>query len=105
MKDAILKMRLTADEKRFIYTQAEAAGMPASAYVRTLATGNVIRTKTDTGILDELSKLHGELLRQGGLCKHLWQNGVDPSVTRDALEKLGQAASVVEQTAARLAPR
>lgn len=105
MKDAILKMRLTADEKNFIRMQAEAAGMPASAYVRTLATGNVIRTKTDASILDELSKLHDELRRQGGLCKHLWQNGVDPAATNAALEQLGQSARAVEQVAARLAPR
>lgn len=105
MKDAILKMRLTADEKNFIRQQAEAAGIPASAYVRALATGNVIRTKTDAGILDELRELHDELLRQGGLCKHLWQNGVDPVATGAALERLGHAATVVEQTAARLAPR
>ena len=105
MKNTAMFIRLTIDEKSFIKTQAEAAGMPASAYVRTLATGNVIRTKTDASILNELTKLHDELLRQGGLCKHLWQNGVDPVATGAALEKLGHAATMVEQTAARLAPR
>ena len=105
MKDALLKIRLTADEKSFIRQQAEAAGIPVSAYVRTIATGNVIRTKTDASILNELTKLHDELLRQGGLCKHLWQNGVDPAATGAALEKLKHAATVVEQTAARLAPK
>lgn len=91
MKDAILKMRLTADEKSFIRMQAEAAGMPASAYVRALATGNVIRTKTDVVVLNELRRL-------GGLCKHLFANGADPVATSDALRAL-------EAAAARLAPR
>ena len=91
MKDAILKMRLTADEKNFIRTQAEAAGMPASAYVRAMATGNVIRTKTDAMVLNELRRL-------GGLCKHLFANGADPAATGEALRAL-------EAAAARLAPR
>lgn len=91
MKDAILKMRLPADEKSFIRQQAEAAGLPASAYVRALATGNVIRTKTDVAVLNELRRL-------GGLCKHLFNNGADPAATGEALRAL-------EAAAARLAPR
>ena len=91
MKDAILKMRLTADEKSFIRMQAEAAGLPVSAYVRALATGNVIRTKTDVVVLNELRRL-------GGLCKHLYNNGANPEATGSALKEL-------EAAAARLAPR
>lgn len=91
MKDAILKMRLTADEKKFICAQAEAAGLPVSAYVRALAVGNTIRTKTDAAVLNELRRL-------GGLCKHLFNNGADPGETGSALRAL-------EAAAARLAPR
>lgn len=91
MKDAILKMRLTADEKNFIRMQAEAAGMPASAYVRALAVGNTIRTKTDAAVLNELRRL-------GGLCKHLFNSGADQAATGEALRAL-------EAAAARLAPR
>lgn len=91
MKDAILKMRLTADEKTFIRTQAEAAGLPVSAYLRALALGNTIQTKTDVVVLNELRRL-------GGLCKHLFANGADQAVTGSALKEL-------EAAAARLAPR
>ena len=91
MKNTAMLVRLTADEKSFIRQQAEAAGIPASAYVRALATGNVIRTKTDAAVLNELRRL-------GGLCKHLFNNGVDPVATGEALRAL-------EAAAARLAPR
>lgn len=91
MKNTAMLIRLTADEKSFIRTQAEAAGLPASAYVRALAVGNTIRTKTDAAVLNELRRL-------GGLCKHLFANGADHAATGEALRAL-------EAAAARLAPR
>lgn len=91
MKNTAMLVRLTADEKNFIRQQAEAAGLPASAYVRALAVGNVIRTKTDAAVLNELRRL-------GGLCKHLFNNGADPAATGEALRAL-------EAAAARLAPK
>ena len=91
MKNTAMLVRLSADEKAFIHQQAEAAGLPASAYVRALAVGNVIRTKTDAAMLNELRRL-------GGLCKHLFNQGATPSETGAALRALEAAAS-------RLAPR
>lgn len=83
--------RLTDKEKEFISAQAEAAGLPASEYVRALALGHEIRTRADVAVLNELRRL-------GGLCKHLWMQGADPSATASALAEL-------ESAAARLAPR
>lgn len=90
-KDTILKFRLTEKEKCFVREQAEAAGLPISEYARTLVLRNEIRTKTDTAVLSELRKL-------GGLCKYLYNQGVDPEATASALAEL-------ESAAARLAPR
>ena len=83
--------RLTEDEKAFIAAQAEAAGLPASEYVRAIALGHEIRTRADVAVLNELRRL-------GGLCKHLYNEGVDPGATASALAAL-------EDAAARLAPR
>lgn len=91
MKDAFLKIRLTTEEKGFIKQQAKAAGIPASAYVRTLALGNVIQTKTDVEMIKKLNSL-------GGLCNTLWKQGADPKATWAAFKAL-------EAAAARLAPR
>ena len=83
--------RLTATEKDFIAAQAQAAGLPASEYVRAIALGNEIRTRADVAVLNELRRL-------GGLCKHLYNSGADPAATGAALAEL-------ESAAARLAPR
>lgn len=90
-KNMILKFRLTEKEKDFIHAQAEAAGLPASEYVRAIALGHEIRTQADVAVLNELRRL-------GGLCKHLYNGGVDPTATASALAAL-------ESAAARLAPR
>ena len=90
-KNTILKFRLTEKEKDFIHAQAEAAGLPASEYVRAIALGHEIRTQADIAVLNELRRL-------GGLCKHLYNGGVDPTATASALAAL-------ESAAARLAPR
>lgn len=83
--------RLTDEEKKFIHDQAEAAGLPASEYIRALAMGHEIRTKTDAAVLNELRRL-------GGLCKHLYNQGMDPGET-------GKALAAVSAAADRLAPR
>ena len=83
--------RLTEKEKDFIHAQAEAAGLPASEYVRAIALGHEIRTQADVAVLNELRRL-------GGLCKHLYNKGMDPDAT-------GSALAALESAAARLAPR
>ena len=91
LKNTNFIFRLTAEEKSFIHAQAEAAGLPASEYVRGLALGYEIRTRADAAVLNELRRL-------GGLCKHLYNSGMDPAATGSALAALGHAAD-------RLAPR
>ena len=104
MKDALLKIRLTADEKKFICTQAEAAGLPASTYARALVLGHTMRSGSDASILDELRVLGGEQRSLGGLCAQLWKSGVDPAATKAALESVTAATKALEQAAARFAP-
>ena len=90
-KNTAILVRLTTEEKSFIKQQAKAAGIPVSAYVRALATGTTIQTKTDVEMIKKLRGL-------GGLCKHLFTQGADPAATNAALKEL-------EAAAARLAPR
>ena len=104
-KLSLLKIRLTEKDLLFIRQQAEAAGLPASTYVRGLALGHTMRTGSDAAILDELRVLGGQLGSIGGLCKQLWKAGVDPVATKAALDSSVQASKALEQAAAKLAPR
>ena len=104
-KTFTLKMRVTEKDLSFIRQQAEAAGLPASTYVRGLALGHTMRTGEDAAILDELRELKGLLDKQGGLCKQLWKSGANPVATKAALDSSVQASKAVEQAAARLAPK
>ena len=45
----------------------------------------------------ELKRLHGELLRQGGLVKHLYLEGVDPKATAQALLSIQVTAQQIAQ--------
>ena len=104
-KLSLLKIRLTDKDLIFIRQQAEAAGLPASTYVRGLALGHTMRSESDASILDELRVLGGQLGSIGGLCKQLWKAGVDPAATKAALDSSVRASKALEQAAARLAPR
>lgn len=85
-KTLMFKFRLTEKEKNFINTQAEALGIPTSEYIRARALGFELRTKTDAAVLNELRKL-------GGLCKHLYNEGANPTETGAALAALTSAAT------------
>ena len=104
-KESLLKIRLTDKDLIFIRQQAEAAGLPVSTYVRGLALGHTMRTSSDASILDELRVLGNQQSSLGGLCGQLWRDGVDPAVTKKALESVTAATKELEQAAARLAPR
>jgi hypothetical protein len=45
----------------------------------------------------ELKRLHGELLRQGGLAKHLYLEGADPEATAHALLSIQVTAQQIAQ--------
>ena len=104
-KSSLLKIRVTKEDLSFIRAQAEAAGLPASTYARALVLGHTMRSGSDASILDELRVLGGEQRSLGGLCAQLWKSGVDPAVTKEALEKVVAATKALEQAAARLAPK
>ena len=104
-KTQLLKIRVTKEDLSFIRAQAESAGLPASTYARALILGHTMRSGSDASILDELRVLGGEQRSLGGLCAQLWKSGVDPSVTKKALEGVIAATKALEQAAARFAPR
>ena len=104
-KTSLLKIRVTKEDLSFIRAQAESAGLPASTYARALVLGHTMRSGSDASILNELRALGGKQAQLGGLCAQLWKSGVDPKVTRAALEDLNKATKALEQAAARLAPK
>ena len=104
-KTLLLKIRVTKEDLNFIRAQAESAGLPASTYARALVLGHTMRTGSDAAILNELRELKGLLDKQGGLCKQLWKGGVNPLSTQAALDDMRHTAKIIEQTAAKLAPR
>ena len=104
-KELLLKMRVTEKDLHFIQQQAEAAGLPTSTYVRGLALGHTMRSGSDAALLDELRELKGLLDKQGGLCKQLWKAGANPVATKAALDDMRHTAKIIEQVAAKLAPR
>lgn len=64
-KNIVLRIRCTNDEANAIREKAKKAGMTASKFLRCSALNRKIMTRTDT-------KLMSELLRLGGLQKHLY---------------------------------
>ena len=86
MKDAILKMRLTREEKVFICQQAEAVGIPASAYVLGFQTNcvsfmvNYCDKVVCANIFGKMAltrQLLGLLLKSLGM-RQQWQNKQPP---------------------------
>lgn len=85
-KDTLLLIRISKKEKAHAAAQAEAVGLSLSAYARALLSGTATKAKTDKAALAELA-------RQGGLVKHLFNQGAEPSATWAALKALEAAAA------------
>lgn len=79
-------IRLTEAEARQIRAKAEAAGVTTSDWIRAAALGQHIKSRVDMTALNELR-------RQGGLVKHLYNEGADPAATASALAALEQVAA------------
>ena len=91
MKDTTFKIRISEKELDAAKVQANAAGMSVAELLRAKLRGAVVVAQVDTETVSELRRL-------GGLCKHLFSEGVDPAATGSALKAL-------ENAAARLAPK
>lgn len=88
--DAIVNVRLTADEKADLVRQAAEAGLSVSELVRRRALGRRVDTALDRAMLNEVRRL-------GGLFKAAFANGADKAQTgaalqavREAIERLGR---------------
>lgn len=91
MKDTTFKIRISEKELDAAKIQANAAGMSVAELLRAKLRGAVVVAQVDTETVAELRRL-------GGLCKHLFTQGADPTAT-------GAALKALEDAAARLAPR
>ena len=86
-----IEMRCTEDDASLIRTKALAAGITTSDLLRRSALGRKIVTRTDT-------KLMGELLRLGGLQKHLYnqiQEGMTTDLSRQFSEVLVEVKKAI----------
>jgi len=71
MKDKLLTIKVTTEEKVALIAQAKNRGMTLSRYLRSLGLGYPVESKIDKLALAELTKVAGDLGRLGGLFK-LW---------------------------------
>lgn len=74
-RDKVLNLRCTEDEANILKAKAKSAGISTSDLLRRSALNRKIVTRTD-------AKLIGELLRLGGLQKHLY-NQMQESMTTE----------------------
>ncbi len=64
-------MRVTSSERKELERISTLVAKPVSTYVRTIALGSEIKSKTDERLVLEVARLRGDLGRVGGLLK-LW---------------------------------
>ncbi|MDY7563441.1 MULTISPECIES: plasmid mobilization protein MobA [unclassified Pseudomonas] len=82
LREIVLRLRCTEDEAKKITDKARAAGISTSDLLRRSALNRKIMTRTDT-------RLMGELLRLGGLQKHLY-NQMQSDMTTELSKQFSQ---------------
>lgn len=82
LRETILKLRCTEEEAERIRGKAEAAGISTSDLLRRSALNRKILTRTDT-------RLMSELLRLGGLQKHLY-NEMQSNMTTELSKQFSE---------------
>lgn len=98
--ELLLQLRTSAKVRgltiaRYIATLLEQEHTPGAAAFE-IALADVSRLASAASDLpSELKRLHGELLRQGGLAKHLYLEGADPEATARALFGLQTTAKQI----------
>jgi type III secretion system FlhB-like substrate exporter len=83
-RDVVLNLRCTEEEAATLKAKAKAAGVSTADLLRRSALNRKIMTRTDT-------RLMNELLRLGGLQKHLYtqmQNSMTPELSKQFSEVL-----------------
>jgi hypothetical protein len=110
-----VKLRLSPAVSLLLHMSARVRGLTLSEYVSGLvlqassppdsgrsmeeiSLADVSRLAFTAGALPaELKRLHGELLRQGGLVKHLYLEGADPEATAQALLSIQVTAQQIAE--------
>jgi hypothetical protein len=110
-----VKLRLSPEISLLLHMSARVRGLTLSEYVSGLvlqassapdssrpmeeiSLADVSRLAFAAGALPaELKRLHGELLRQGGLAKHLYLEGADPEATARALLSIQEMAQQITE--------
>ena len=67
----LIQVRVTSSERKELERISTLVAKPVSTYVRTIALGSEIKSKTDERLVLEVARLRGDLGRVGGLLK-LW---------------------------------
>ena len=67
----VVHVRVTTAERKELERISTLVAKPVSTYVRTIALGSEIKSKTDERLVLEVARLRGDLGRVGGLLK-LW---------------------------------
>ncbi|MGN9498412.1 mobilization protein [Pseudomonas syringae] len=89
MRDQMIKVRCTLDEKELLVEKAKAAEISVSDLMRSAALKRKIKTPTD-------KKLMGELLQLGGLQKHLY-NQMQDQMTTDLSKKFSEVLVAIKK--------
>jgi len=84
-RDQVIKVYLTADEKSAVERLVATTRYSNSEYCRRRALQTVVLSDVDSKLIMQLSTLAGELRRQGGLQKHLFQNTESGKTHQNAL--------------------
>lgn len=69
-----IKSYCTAEERELIEQSAMQAGLSLSEFLRRIALGKTVSSRTDKAAVKELSRLNADLGRAGGLLKMLLKN-------------------------------
>jgi len=84
-RDQVIKVYLTADEKSAVERLVATTRYSSSEYCRRRALQTVVLSDVDSKLIMLLSTLGGELRRQGGLQKHLFQSTESGKTHQNAL--------------------
>lgn len=82
-----IKVRFSADEKKYLKQQADAAGITLSELIRRRLYGIRIASRAETQTFNTLIVIRNQLAKLGGLFKHLYtMNPIYSKETAEALQ-------------------
>jgi len=108
----LIQVRVTTAERKELERISNLVAKPVSTYVRAIALGSEIKSKTDERLVLEVARLRGDLGRVGGLLK-LWltneerfdfESGKNPSSSdvRRVLARVEHLIGSIEEVVSKL---